>query len=86
MKKSKKLARLKRVSICLGCKYFVCLPGNEGLCSRYNNIYPSSKYRDCFVHPFSKPCPHYVPFNDIMCPRKTPNYWLGSVDDDYIPF
>ena len=86
MKKSKKLARLKRVSVCCGCKYFNPLPECEGLCARYYNIYPFSKLRDHFVNPFQKPCPHYVPFNDVMCPRKTPYYWYGSVDDDYIPF
>lgn len=78
MKKSKKLSRLKRVSVCGGCKYshfvdFYDMSDDNMACSRHHDS-PC-----CFFDP---PCAHYVPFNDIMCPRRIP-YWL---DDDSKPF
>lgn len=79
MKKSKKLLRLKRVSVCGGCKYaqyadFYDMADDNMFCSRHHNS--SCCFND-------SPCAHYVPFSNVICPRKAPYYWD---DDNYIPF
>ena len=78
MKKSKKLARLKRLSVCGGCKYahfvdFYNMSNDNMSCSRHHDS--PCDFND-------PPCAHYVPFNDVICPRKTPFYW----EDDFMPF
>ena len=70
MKKSKKLARLKRISCCGGCTYshyvdFYNMSDDYMVCSRHHDS-PC-----CF---YDAPCSHYVPFCRFL-PRKSPFYW-----------